>query len=84
MITGTEKRAIKPSCNVQVDNKKVSFSEFVAVGYNPETGQATVVNNADVILMAVALEAIKIAFTEAFEALPEEHKEIVKETLVGY
>lgn len=77
------KRVLKPSCTVKIDNNVTRFNDFVAVGYDPETGNTTIINNADTVTLGQALLMINNKFQESLQALSEQDRQLVLEMMGG-
>lgn len=71
----------KPNCTVTLEDTKCSYDDFIAVGFNMETGKAMLLHNADAITIAYAKKLIEKAFVDSYNELSPEHKEVVDKYL---
>ena len=70
-------------CTVKMDGNLMSFNEFVTLGFQGEyeAQQIRVYAQANIISLAMALEALNKFFQESFAALTPEEQESVKQLL---
>lgn len=72
MLTLTGSKQLAPSCIVGIDNSKKRFNDFVTVGYDPVSGQTTMMHNTDIITMGMAARMLLNKFQEMYVDLTEE------------
>lgn len=77
------KKSFKPKCTIKMDNTVDTFTEFVAVGYNEQTGKTTLLQNADPLTLGQAYLLISKAFADSLKTLPPEQREELREVLGG-
>jgi hypothetical protein len=78
VLTGGNE-SLPTKCVVTMDNVKSSFTDFVVVGF--EGTGVSLLQNADTMTLAVALELIRKAFCQSYEALSARDKKAVDEYL---
>jgi hypothetical protein len=71
------KKTLNTSCTVKMNNGVDTFGEFVVVGYNEETGKATMLKNADALTLGLASKIIMKAFKESVAKLSPETQELL-------
>lgn len=77
------KKSFKPKCTIKMDNTVDTFTDFVAVGYNEQTGKTTLLQNADALTLGQAYLLISMAFADSLKTLPPELREELREVLGG-
>ena len=82
LIVGTKPAGeFKPKCCVQLDDKKESFTSFVAICNDEKTGKTTILQNTDAVTLGQGLQLITLAFKEAYAALTQPERELVDSVL---
>ena len=66
-----------------MDNTVDTFNEFVAVGYDEQTGKTTLLQNADPLTLGQAYLLISKAFADSLKTLQPELREELREVLGG-
>jgi hypothetical protein len=82
VIPGTQKQNnFKPKCSIQLDDKKETYTDFVAVCYSNETGKTTLLQNTDAVTLGQAARMLAQAFIDSYEALSISEKLLVDSIL---
>lgn len=76
-------KELKTSCTIKMGNTVENFSDFITVGYNMEKGKCSLFHNADVLVMALAVELTTNAFKEMYGKLSDEERAVVDEYIEG-
>lgn len=76
-VLGNTEREFKPTCTVKLENKVDVFNDFVTVGYCLKKQKITLIHNADILTLSLALEIITKAFQDMYVMLPPNEKEVI-------
>lgn len=68
------KDQLPPKCTVQVDNEKVTYRDFIVVGFDDNTGHASLFQNTDALTLGIAQKLTTLRFVEAYNKLSEKEK----------
>ena len=78
---GKKKSEFKPKCTVQLTNAHVTYTDFVVVGIDENTGEASLMQYADVVTLGFAVQMMAEAFRESYESLTAEEKVLADSVL---
>ena len=72
-VLAGKKTVNQPEVTVKMDGKVDRYNDFVVFGYNPHLQSCSLLSNADLLTLAMALETVRDAFNEKYlESTPEE------------
>jgi hypothetical protein len=71
------KKTLKTSCTVKMFDTVDTFNNFVAVGYNEDSGKTIILQDADALTLGQAFVMVGQAFKKSLAGLSAEKKELV-------
>lgn len=69
----------QPEVIVKIDGKVDKYNDFVVFGYNPHLQSCSLLSNADLLTLAMALETVTDAFNEKYLAATPEEQDLLME-----
>lgn len=76
------KKSLPTKCKVQINGEVETFTDFVTVGYNDESGETTIMRNTDAVTLGKALVMIQMAYNESIVGLSDSDMKDIKAAIL--